>query len=53
MLGCATGLYPFAHLILFELPGAAHAMRGYFVFINPLVRGVIADPEVLADFTYR
>ena len=53
MLGSATGLYPFVHLILLELPEAAHAMRGHFMLINPLVHGVIADPEVLADLTYR
>jgi len=53
MFCSATGLDPFVHLILLELPEAAHAMRGHFMFINPLVHGVIADPKVLADLTYR
>ena len=53
MLGSTTGLHPFVHLILLELPEAAHAMCGHFMFINPLVHGVIADPEVLAYFADR
>ena len=53
MFGSATGLHPFVHLILLELPEAAHAMCGHFMFINPLVHGVIADPEVLAYFADR
>jgi len=42
MFRSATGLDPFVHLVLLELPEAAHAMRGHFMFINPLAHGVIA-----------
>ena len=49
----ATGSYTFVDLVLPEPPQAAHAMRGYFMFINPLVYGVVTAPQVLADLTYR
>jgi hypothetical protein len=52
MFGSATGLHPFVLLILLELPEAAHAMRGLSCLSIHLY-GVIADPEVLANFTYR
>ncbi len=48
MLGGATGLHPFVHFILLELPEEAHAIRGHPMLVAPAVNHAAADTEVLA-----
>jgi hypothetical protein len=52
MLGSATRSYPLVNFFLLEFPEPPHAMRRHLVLINPLVYGVAADPEVIANLTY-
>lgn len=48
MLGNATSFYPFVHFIFLELPETPMRCAGISCFIDAVVYGVIADPEVFA-----
>jgi len=52
VLGRAADLHPLVDFVFLEFPKTTYTMSEHTMFINPLINGVDADSEVLANLGY-